>query len=130
MAVSQNHLDWFAARLLVAVYDTNVEHRMSVQVQQLADIVRRAKSAIATAGDSATRLEGSAQRVLARVAEVETMNTALNEAELELATALGSSSNGGPPLDVAPSTPPASSSPNETIDSSIIKVQAANASTQ
>lgn len=103
---------------------------MSVQVQALADVVRNAKAAIATAGDSALRLKGSAQRVVQRVAEVEAMVGELNAAEVELADALGSTSNGGPPLDTGASTSSASvtsSVPTETIDSSIIKVQAANA---
>jgi hypothetical protein len=114
---------------LAAAHTTNVERRMSVQVQQLADIVRKAKTAIATAGDSATRLEGSAQRVLMRVAEVESMNTALNAAEAELATALGSSSNGGAPLSDTSSSLP-QPSPVDAVAASVTQVQNANASAQ
>lgn len=29
--ISQNDLDWYAARLAIAVYDTNAEYRMSIQ---------------------------------------------------------------------------------------------------
>lgn len=130
MAVSQNDLDWFAARLSIAVYDTNMEHRirMSTQVSALADVVRNAKAAIATASDSALRLKGSADRVVLRVAEVEAMVGELNAAEKELAEALGSTSNGGPPLDVGVSASGSSAaSPEAGINSSITQVQNANA---
>lgn len=123
MAISQNDLDWFAARLLIAVYDTNTEHRMSVQVSALADMVRNAKRAIATASDASARLNGSAQRVVQRVAEVEAMVNELNAAEVELAEALGATSNGGPPLDDTPA-----SSPPLSIDASLRQVEANNSS--
>ena len=29
--MNQNHLDWFAARLAIAVYETNAEQQMSIQ---------------------------------------------------------------------------------------------------
>lgn len=101
---------------------------MSVQVQALADVVRNAKAAIATAGDSAVRLKGSAERVVQRVAEVEAMVGELNAAEVELAAALGSTSNGGPPLETGGTT--SNVSPEAGINASIITVQAANAGTQ
>ena len=31
MPIKQNDLDWYAARLAIAVYDTNAEYRMSIQ---------------------------------------------------------------------------------------------------
>jgi hypothetical protein len=130
MPMTPDDWAWYAARVRTITVDINTEHRMSVQVSALADMVRNAKKAIATASDASTRLNGSAQRVVQRVAEVEAMVNELNAAESELAIALGSTSNGGPPLDSGATTSPASvtsSVPTETIDSSIIKVQAANA---
>lgn len=125
MPVRQNDLDWFAARLMLAVYDTNTEYRMSVLVSNLADTVRSAKAAIATASDAASRLNGSAARVVQRVAEVEAMVVDLNTAEKELADALGASSNGGPPLDEPANSQPAS--PPLTIDQSLRAVEQATA---
>jgi hypothetical protein len=125
MAVSQNDLDWFAARLMIAVYDTNKEHRMSVQVQALTEVVRQAKLAIATASTAAVRMSNSATRVSDRVAQVEGMIKELDAAEAELGAALGQMSNGGPPLSDTPATSQAA--PAETVDSSIVKVQALNA---
>jgi hypothetical protein len=135
MAVSQNDLDWFAARLMIAVYDTNKEYRMSVQVQALTEVVRQAKLAIATASTAAVRMSNSAARVVDRVAQVEGMIKELDSAEAELGAALGQMSNGGPPLDdgvkigVDFGTTPSVVvvTPAETIDSSIVKVQALNA---
>lgn len=98
---------------------------MSVLVQNLAETVRSAKKAIATASDASSRLVGSAERVVQRVREVEAMVVELNAAESELAEALGSSSNGGPPLD---DTAPSSSSPDITLEQSLRQVEAANAS--
>ena len=96
---TQNDLDWFAARLMIAVYDINREHRMSVEVKGLADVVRRAKQAINAASDAAGRMQTSAERVTARVSQVEDMVKQLDAAEADLAAAVGQLSNGGPPLD-------------------------------
>jgi hypothetical protein len=127
MPVSQNDLDWFAARLLVAVYDTNAEHRMSVQVQALAEVVRNAKLAIATAQTAAVRMSNSASRVVDRVAEVEGMIKALDDAEQELGQALGTVVSNGAPAGPLPDTLTLPSvSPAASIDASIVQVQNAN----
>jgi hypothetical protein len=129
MASWHDALAIYAVTVLAAVNDVNEEHRMSVQVSALADVVRNAKAAIATASDSAARLKGSADRVVQRVAEVEAMVGELNAAESELAKALGSTSNGGPPLSDTPSSSPAvlpSVSPVDGINASITAVQNAN----
>jgi hypothetical protein len=125
MAMSQFDLAmaFFAAHVLAATDEINKEHRMSVLVTDLAATVRKAKQAIATAGDASHRLVGSAQRVVARVAEVEAMVGELNAAEKELADALGSPANGGPPLVDGASTP--ANLPPLTIEGSIRQVEAA-----
>lgn len=123
MASWHDALGIYAARVLAAADDVNEEYRMSVLVSDLAATVRTAKKAINTAKDAANRLNGSAGRVVQRIAEVEAMVGELNAAEVELAEALGTNPNGGPPL----SDTPASSAPELTIDASIVQVQAANA---
>lgn len=121
MAVSQHDLVMIAAHVMVAADEINRDIKMSQQVAALADMVRKAKAAIATAMDASSRLEGTAGRVVLRVAEVEALTAALEDAEVQLADALGSSSNGGPPLSNTPAI-----SPEAGIDASIIKVQNAN----
>lgn len=126
MPIPRNDLAIFAARVFVIADDINKELRMSAQVTALADMVRNAKAAIATASDASARLSGSAGRVVQRVAEVEAMVTELNAAESELAAALGSTSNGGPPLESTPVTSPVA--PELTIAASLHQVDKANAS--
>lgn len=101
MPLSHDDLDWFARRLRIAVYDTNREYRMSVEVKGLAETVRRAKEAIGKASTAAVRMESSANRVSDRVAQVENMIKQLDAAEADLGAAVGALSNGGPPLDDA-----------------------------
>jgi hypothetical protein len=99
MAISQDDWAWFAARVRQAVVDINTEHRMSVQVSGLADIVRKAKTAIDTAGVAAVRLNDSAQRVVNTIGQVDDMTRQLDAANADLTAAVGAMSNGGPPLE-------------------------------
>src|SRR6267142_282420 len=140
MPLTRNDLAIFAARVFVIADDVNKEHRMSVQVKGLADIVRQAKSAIDTARAAAVRLNDSAQRVVNTIGQVDDMTRQLDAANADLTAAVGAMSNGGPPLEttgqLAPASPTttasevattANAAPGETIDSSIVKVQNANA---
>jgi hypothetical protein len=104
MPLSQNDLHWFAARLSIAVYDTNREwrrKRMSVEVKGLADIVREAKDAIRTASNAASGMRASAKELTSTVAQVVDMQRQLDSANADLKAAVGAMSNGGPggPLD-------------------------------
>lgn len=115
-------------RLAVA-HNARVERRMSVQVSGLADTVRKAKAAIDAAGGAAQRLNDSATAVVNTIGKVDAMTQQLDAANRDLNDAVAVMSNGGPPLEttaVSASTS-TSASPAETIDSSITKVQIANA---
>lgn len=102
MTLGNNFLDWYAARLSIAVYDTNQEwkgKKMAVQVKGLADTVRQAKQAIAKASDVAVRVNDSANQLVSTMAAVEAMTSELDRANADLQGALGTITNGGPPLD-------------------------------
>jgi hypothetical protein len=98
---SETHPRWllFAGEVVVSAQELEREYRMSVEVKGLADTVRRAKEAIRTASTAAERMNDSAQRVSATVAQVESMIVELDQANADLTAALGSMTNGGPPLD-------------------------------
>jgi pantothenate synthetase len=97
--VDRHNLDWFAARLLIVVYDLNREYRMSVEVKGLAETVRKAKAAISKASTVSSRMQVSAERLTETLAQVEDMTSQLDTAQAELQGAVGQLSNGGPPLD-------------------------------
>lgn len=131
MAMSQDDWAWFAARVRQAVVDINTEHRMSVQVSGLADIVRKAKTAIDTAGVAAVRLNDSAQRVVNTIGQVDDMTRQLDAANADLTAAVGAMSNGGPPLadttSSAVSSPLASTlSPADGVHVAQVQVEAAH----
>lgn len=98
--LTQNDLDWFAARLSIAVYDTNREYRrkMAAEVKGLAETVRQAKQAIARASSVAQRVNNSAASLAGTMQQVEEMTKQLDSANAELTAALGTITNGGPPL--------------------------------
>lgn len=97
--LTEHDYKWFAARLMLAVYDINRETRMSVEVKGLADTVRQAKDAIRKASAAGARMQQSAQQLTSTVQQVEDMTQQLDAANAELQAAVGQMSNGGPPLD-------------------------------
>lgn len=97
--LSDHDRRWFAARLSIAVYDTNREYRMSVEVKGLAETVRKAKTAISKASDVSSRMQTSAARLTETLGQVEDMTKQLDDAQAELQGVVGQLSNGGPPLD-------------------------------
>ena len=123
--LSEHDFRWFAARLMVAMYDVNVESRresgMSVEVKGLAATIRDAKKAIANASDASARMQASAQRLTSTLAQVEEMTSQLDAAHAELQAAVGQLSNGGPPLEE-----PAQSSPATSVAASLRMVEDAN----
>jgi hypothetical protein len=118
--VTQNHLDWFAARLSIAVYDTNQEYRMS-PISRLKDKIGKA-SGVAQRATSAIEAEADALIAQEDVIKAETADAfaphkaILAEASTELQAvkdALSLMSNGGPPLTAAePIVPGSGASPS------------------
>ena len=97
MPMSPDNWAWSAASVLGAAAEIRAKDRMSVEVKGLADTVRQARAAITQASTAAARMQDSAQRVHAGVAQVEDMISQLNTAEADLAAAVGQLSNGGRP---------------------------------
>lgn len=140
--LDRHNFEWFAARLMLAVYDENAarrklqEKRMSVEVKGLAETVRKAKAAIGKASDAAVRMQSSAENLTSVLGQVESMTAQLDAASAELQAAVGGLSNGGPPLDdtksgaspgasdIPPS--PTTTTPGEAVAASIVMVDAAN----
>lgn len=75
------------------------EIEMSVVVKGLADAVRKAKAGIDRAGATSTALGASAANLDSVVTQVEGMKNELDATAAELQAALGTTTNGGPPLD-------------------------------
>ena len=95
---------WFGARLSIAVYDTNREYpreeaEMPVEVRSLAETVRRTKDAIRHASDMAARMQRSAENLTGTLSQVDDLTDELESANAELQAAVGTLSNGGPPLE-------------------------------
>jgi cbb3-type cytochrome oxidase cytochrome c subunit len=102
--LSKDEQKWLAARLSIAVHDTNNEqrkreHQMSLEVKGLADTIRQAKTAISKASDAAARMNASAGRLTTTLAQVEDMTNQLDSANADLQGAVATLSNGGPPLE-------------------------------
>ena len=72
---------------------------MAVQVQGLAETVRQAKAAIDRASTVANKVNASATELVQTMADVEAMTTQLDAANAELKGALGTVTNGAPPLE-------------------------------
>jgi hypothetical protein len=72
---------------------------MSVVVKGLADAVRKAKAGIDRAGATSTALGASAANLDSVVTQVEGMKNEDDATAAELQAALGTTTNGGPPLD-------------------------------
>lgn len=100
---------------MLDVYDINRETseksnkpkekpKMSVEVKGLAATVRNAKEAIAKASDASAGMQQSAQKLVDTVAQVDAMRKEMDAAEAELQAALGTMTNGGPPLDTTDNT--------------------------
>jgi hypothetical protein len=75
--VTKHHLDWFAARLLVAVYDTNAEFRMTTIADQLkaarakmAEARESAAKAVAETADASDLVRREVERVLKEAADL------------------------------------------------------------
>lgn len=105
MPITQNDLDWLAARLSIAVYDTNREiraKRMSAQnITGLADVIRQAKAALAGVPAVADDMKNTTASVLSKVKQVQALVGELKSAEAELDGVLQSGANGGPPLETS-----------------------------
>src|ERR1700738_1087143 len=99
-SLSENDLQWFAARLSIAVYDTNREHRlkMSVQIDGLTDMVKFVQSVASQASEAAARLQVSGSRVDDKLSMVNELVAQVDKADAALGAALGVMTNGGPPL--------------------------------
>jgi hypothetical protein len=134
---SEHHDRWniFAADVLVTAREINQEHRrnMSVEVKNLADVVRQAKEAIGKASTAAYRMNSSAGNLVSTVKQVEGMIGDLDKANAELQAAVGGLSNGGPPLDDVPSSttssPPAASPAQAALAATVTAGVAVNAPT-
>ncbi len=86
---------------------------MSVQhITGLAEIVRQTKASLAEAASAAGEMQTSAASVTAKVSQIKDMTAELKAADAELGAAIGTMSNGGPPLETttasAPVTPASS----------------------
>lgn len=100
--MAQIDLRLFAGLLGVIVHDLNQDterEHMSVEVKGLAESIRKAKAAIGKASTASARMQTSADRLTDTLAQVEDMTNQLDAAHAELQGAVGTLSNGGPPLD-------------------------------
>jgi multidrug resistance efflux pump len=112
---SASHPRWilFEGEVLISAEEIREEERrrkMSVQVKGLADTVRQAKAAIDKASTVATRVNTSASQLVVTMAAVEDMTAQLDGANADLQAALGTVTNGAPPLEVGATAPTTSSS--------------------
>jgi hypothetical protein len=115
-AMSQNDMDWFAARLSVAVYDTNKEYCLSLKNQDdpmsitgASHISGSIKDKIAAAKARMAEIGSGTDAALAKLHSAGDAADAVNKsiaAEADaLMSELGQFSNGGPPLDDPAPTP-------------------------
>lgn len=74
------------------------DRRMSVEVKGLADVVRSVKQAISVASNAAADMQKTAQSVVSKINQVNSLHQELVAADADLAAAIGEMSNGGPPL--------------------------------
>lgn len=114
------------AGLAYALHTFERETPMSLEVKGLADTIRAAKVAISKASDAAARMQGSAGRLTDTLGQVEDMTNQLDAANADLQGAVGTLSNGGPPLDATPA-PAHVSSPGLSVPAAVTRVQNANA---
>lgn len=96
----EHHPRWllFAGEVVIAAREIE-ERRMAAEVKGLAETVRQAKQAIARASSVAQRVNNSAASLASTMQRVEDMTVELDKANAELTGALGTITNGGPPLD-------------------------------
>lgn len=102
----ETHPRWllFAGEVVISAREIE-ERRMAAEVRNLSEIVRQAKQAIGKAGVVADRVNSSANGLLQTMQRVEIMTKELDSANAELTAALGTITNGGPPLDGGGSEP-------------------------
>ena len=100
---------------------------MSAQIKEIADVVRQAKLVIDAAAIAAQQLNDSAQRVAATTGQVNDMVHQLDQLDADLIAAIGMMSSTAAAAGVAAATITATTPAAETIESSIVKVEAANA---
>jgi hypothetical protein len=112
---TQNHMDWFAARLSIAVYDTNREHRatqnkdgpMSITgashlSTSIRDMIAQAKSRVA---DAHSKIGDAVDNLGSAAGQAEKIAAAINAEADDLLASAGQYTNGGPPLDDPKPTP-------------------------
>src|ERR1035437_6016040 len=122
MPITQNHLDWFAARLSIAVFDTNIEHRRN-QMSAIDRIKSKALQAKDIAPQAIRDFEadldgiiaekaGLAQRRAAAVAPHKEAISGIYSEIDGLKAAMDLLSNGGPPLEESTTAVTSSSPPS------------------
>lgn len=123
MPMTQNDMEWFAARLSLAVYDTNREFRSKLNRHQQLDSPMSLTGASQLSASIKERVAAAKKRVaqvnLGADAALTKLHSAADAAERiavtiekeadALLSEIGQYSNGGPPLDDEPA--PAQSTP-------------------
>lgn len=96
----KRHPRWllFAGEVVVSAREIQERH-MAAEVKGLAETIRQAKQAISKASNVAARVNASATELVQNMAAVDDMTQQLDAANAELKAALGTITNGGPPLD-------------------------------